>query len=116
MALTINYNFKITYGLGRLGSKESYARILTSEQLGQLEESVVKEFQLENAYCKIDSLNGNKDNIEIKVGIYKNELKQISVTNKSYTFSPSLESADNFIKQGYEYLKTLEEYANALDC
>lgn len=37
------------------------------------------------------------------------------IDTKSYLFTPSLDG-DNFIKQGYFYLKTLPEYADAVDC
>ena len=32
-----------------------------------------------------------------------------------FQFTPDLESADNFIKQAYEYLKTLPEFSGAID-
>lgn len=37
------------------------------------------------------------------------------VDTKSYLFLPSLDG-DNFIKQGYDYLKTLDEFKDAEDC
>ena len=73
---------------------------------------------LENAYIKIIEQSGNKENINIRVAIYKDKescnsgmefLEQII-----YNFTPTLE--DNFIKQGYEYLKTLEDYKDSVDC
>lgn len=36
---------------------------------------------------------------------------------KFYSFIPSVEEGSvSFIEQGYEYLKTLEEYQDAIDC
>jgi hypothetical protein len=33
----------------------------------------------------------------------------------SFEFAPDLESADNFIKQAYDYAKTLPEFSGAVD-
>ena len=74
------------------------------------------EYTLTSAYIKIDKLEGDKNSINLSVGIY-NEKDSIMVINKKYEFIPDVtDSAENFIKQGYEYLKTLDEYADALDC
>ena len=73
---------------------------------------------LENAYIKIIEQSGNKEKINIRVAIYKD--KESSENGKEfleqriYSFVPTLE--ENFIKQGYEHLKTLEEYKNSVDC
>lgn len=63
------------------------------------------------AYWKIDSLNGNKEGIDIKMNAYVNG-KQVDGT--SSIFVPDL-SGDNFIKQAYEHMKTLPEFADATD-
>ena len=74
---------------------------------------------LNNAYIKIDGIGGNKDNCSICVGIAVN--KDLANTNnyvnrKYYNFIPSVDNAaSNFIKQGYEYLKALDEYKDAAD-
>lgn len=39
----------------------------------------------------------------------------VCIENKSHLFTPNLEG-ENFIKQGYEYLKTLPEFAGCVDC
>jgi hypothetical protein len=42
--------------------------------------------------------------------------KGVAIT-KFYTFTPSVESnSSNFIAQAYLYLKTLPEFADAVDC
>lgn len=117
MALKINYNFKIQYNLalGGFNSKEVFTNILTTEQLQQLQDSIDKDFLIENVYCKIDSINGNKNTVEIRINIYKDKTKQVFISSAIYNFEPNLESADNFIKQGYDYLKTLNEYKDAVD-
>lgn len=116
MAFLMNYNLKIKYTLGMYDTKEDYKDKLTEEQFNQLDD-IEKNFTIQDAYYKIDSINGTKDQIEIKVAIYKDSLKQVSYAVKAYKFTPIVdEESLNFIKQGYEYLKTLEEYADAVDC
>lgn len=66
-----------------------------------------------SAYCKITNINGNKETGKVTVEcvdknykISKNYMVQFSVT----------ENALNFVKQAYEHLKTLPEWADASDC
>lgn len=116
MALKKNYTLNIPYELGRNNFKDNYAAILTPVQFEGLDNVINKEFHIESAYIRIDSFTGNKNIIEITVGIYKDELNQAFIQSKMYSFTPTIESTVNFIKQGYEYLKTLPEYATAIDC
>lgn len=68
------------------------------------------------AYFKIEYIEGDKDNISFMLVGYSNYEKKDVVFQLEYNFTPSVEyKADNFIKQGYDHLKTLPEYANALD-
>lgn len=67
-----------------------------------------------NAYLKIKSLSGGKDGMTISLGVQSNGQSQPIMT-KQYSFTPLIESGDNFIKQAYLYLKTLEEFSNAED-
>ncbi len=75
-------------------------------------------FVLENAYIKIHEQSGNMGIISIRVVTYKDKVAREEgkdfLEEKLYAFVPNLE--ENFIKQGYEYLKTLNEYNNAIDC
>lgn len=74
-----------------------------------------------NAYIRIDNLEGNKEFLNITTKSYvdsdsategKSELSTIR-----YAFTPSVaDGAANFIKQGYEHLKTLDAFAGATDC
>lgn len=114
MALKINYDLVVPYVLTRFDSKEIYANILTDNQIENLPFSIEKTFLIENVYCKIESLNGNKEKIDIQLEIYKDESKQTLIARKPYSFTPDLESADNFIKQGYKDLK-INLYPNAID-
>lgn len=70
----------------------------------------------EAAYHKITFLSGNKEGINIQVTTYGDGDKKHVILERGYFFNPSVENgAYDFIKQGYEYLKTLEEYSDAID-
>lgn len=74
-----------------------------------------EELTLENAYIKIDSIQGDKNNIEFRVQMF-NKTKEYLIDERFYNFIPDvLENSPNFIKQGYEYLKTLPEFQDAVD-
>lgn len=77
--------------------------------------------QVNGAYIRIDTVNGYKGGLDISVNSYISQQAFLDgqgyLEQKIYNFIPSVEdTALNFIKQGYEYLKTLQEYANAIDC
>ena len=66
-----------------------------------------KGLTIANAYCKIISLNGNKDNIFYTIGVFssKDESKDASniIKTFSYSFVPSQEdNAARWDKQAYE--------------
>lgn len=68
---------------------------------------------LSNAYIRIDNVDGGKDAMGLSVSISDGE----RTLHKSYVFTPSVANdSENFIRQGYEYLKTLPEFAGAADC
>jgi hypothetical protein len=65
------------------------------------------------AYIKVQNVSGDKNNINATVTFTDDSVK----FNKNYTFSASVaDGASNFIKQTYEYLKTLPEFENSEDC
>jgi hypothetical protein len=64
------------------------------------------------AYWKIARLSGDKNEMSISLDCIVNDKVY---QQKSYVFVPSLEGG-NFIKQAYEYLKSLPEFADAVDC
>jgi hypothetical protein len=67
-----------------------------------------------NVYAKIEMISGNKEKIRIDL-IYKRPLDEMIVLKQCYFFAPDL-NGSNFIKQAYEHLKTLPEFAGATDC
>lgn len=66
---------------------------------------------LHNAYIKVESVSGGKDNVTATVSTKIGE----NVKTKFYHYKPNLDGS-NFIKQAYEHLKTLPEFADAVDC
>lgn len=74
-----------------------------------------------NAYIRVDTVNGCKGGLTISVNSYISKEAfdngQGYLEQKFYYFIPSVEDGSlNFIKQGYEHLKTLPEYVDAVDC
>lgn len=74
-----------------------------------------------NAYIRVDTISGFKGGLDISVNSYVSkevfEDGQGYLEQKIYNFVPDVsDTALNFIKQGYEYLKTLDEYKDTVDC
>lgn len=67
----------------------------------------------EDFYIKIENIIADKEKANCKISFKNNEK---IVFEKHFQFQLDLESSDNFIIQGYKYLKTLEEFKNAEDC
>ena len=73
-----------------------------------------QELAFPNAYIKISTLFGNKTELLISVETYTEKGGEL-LSNIQYSMGVNLEGK-NFISQGYEYLKTLPEFADAVDC
>jgi hypothetical protein len=68
-----------------------------------------------NCYCKVISVDGGKDGADIKC-LLRDESKGATAI-AGYSFVPSVvDGAENFIAQAYAHLKTLPEFADAVDC
>jgi len=66
-----------------------------------------------NAYIKVRNVSGDKDNLNANVVFINDRIE----FDKNYRFPASVsDDAPNFIKQAYEYLKTLPEFENSEDC
>lgn len=75
---------------------------------------------IESSYARVDAITGSKDEITVSVSYYFNNAAAQSgkpyVQQEQYPFTPSIsDDAPNFIKQAYEYLKTLPEFSGAID-
>ena len=77
------------------------------------------EESVRNAYAKIVAISGSKDQLGLCLFYYTKqptpENQTIRFNSENFTFTPELDGK-NFIAQGYEYLKTLPQFANAQDC
>lgn len=68
-----------------------------------------------NTYIKVTSVSATKDTANACVSTYTAD-KSTVISQAQYTFTPSVaEGSANFIKQAYEYLKTLPDFAGATD-
>lgn len=80
-------------------------------------EDTIEKPMLCESYIKISHIEGNKNGINLIVNIYSDNTKNFLLETKKIEFTPDLdENSENFIKQGYLYLKSLEEYSKAKDC
>jgi hypothetical protein len=68
-----------------------------------------------NAYIRVDQISGGKNEVICTVNFYKSTDEKTSFKGDIYKFKPNL-SGENFIAQSYLHLKTLPEFAGALDC
>lgn len=69
---------------------------------------------VQNAYIKIASVFGNKSEMTAELHICKAQGEEF-VQRRTYAYPYQIDGA-NPIKQGYEFLKTLSEFAGAQDC
>ena len=104
MALNINLNKKYRYECGEI--------VIDGQA-----DYIIKDLNYPNCYVAITNVVGNKTLLEINVAYYADESKSQKLQTKHHTFTPSVaDNSANFIAQGYEYLKTLPEFADAVDC
>jgi hypothetical protein len=73
-----------------------------------------EEITFVDAYIRVDTISGGKDEIIVAAGVYKNQ-GGVKIDTVRSSFTPSL-SGDNFVAQAYLNLKTLEQFAGAQDC
>jgi hypothetical protein len=74
-----------------------------------------------NCYARIDRIMGNKESMSLIINYYISQEAHLSgkihvKQDTTHVFAASIESiSPNFIKQGYEYLKTIPEFVDAID-
>lgn len=86
----------------------------------QVDFSLDNGLEAHNAYVRISYIYGSKTSVAIRVDVYLSQdafldNKKPLQNSKNYYFTPSLDATDNFLKQGYQYLKTLDEFKDAKD-
>ena len=73
-----------------------------------------KGIDVANCYIRVWAFNGNKTELSFGVSFQKTASDEM-FDSKTYSCEYDL-VAENPIKQAYQYLKTLPEFANAKDC
>ena len=68
----------------------------------------------DDAYIKVSNLTGSKDQVDAKICSFSAKNGELLETQYA-RFVPNMDGG-NFIKQAYEHLKTLPEFAGATDC
>lgn len=71
---------------------------------------------LTNAYIKVETVIGSKQTLMANVVFYNDKTSPaIKAKVKTYEFTPIM-NGENFIAQAYAHLKTLPDFAGAIDC
>jgi hypothetical protein len=69
---------------------------------------------VKNCYCRVSTVQGGKTMLTAEVSFHASSEHQ-AFYSKAVGFVPDMDG-DNFIKQTYQYLKTLPEFSGAVDC
>lgn len=78
------------------------------------DERFIGELKLPNAYYRIEHISASKKSATCTVSV--NSVNgDTAIETKYYSFVPSMND-QNFIAQAYNHLKTLPEFAGAVDC
>lgn len=72
------------------------------------------EINFDNAYIKVVYINGSKEMLHANVCIYDKK-DGMQLDSKAFQF-PLFLDGKNFIAQAYDYVKTLPDFAGAVDC
>lgn len=94
---------------------QKYINILSNEQIEEISKPIKKTFEFKDSYARIGKFEGDKEFVQFRVDFYDNQNKENLIDSRNYAVKPVIESEDNFIKQCYEYLKTLPEYENSIN-
>jgi len=66
-------------------------------------------------YCRICEIRGTMKSMAAQVEMLHNSSSGEEVSCTTFSFMP-VDSSDNLIRQAYLHLKTLPEFADAVDC
>jgi hypothetical protein len=70
---------------------------------------------VDDSYAKVSAANCNKSTLTFQVDFFANDQEQVPFKTASYDCNHDLDG-ENAIKQAYEMLKNLPEFANAKNC
>lgn len=82
-------------------------KIISLEAFGQT-------LSFPNAYIKVTNIAGNKDSLTAAIS-YFDKQNGLFLKVASVNFAPEL-NGNNFISQAYNHIKSLSEFADAVDC
>jgi len=68
-----------------------------------------------SCYIKVTMVSADKTNVVADVLFRKDNADGAIIKSERHSFAPNMQG-ENFIKQSYEHLKTLSDFANAVDC
>jgi hypothetical protein len=74
----------------------------------------IENYEYENSYIMVSGLNYDKERCSFGVNIYADSTKKQFIHFSTYSIL--LNEASGYVNQAYLYLKTLPEYADAIDC
>jgi hypothetical protein len=69
---------------------------------------------VQNAYCKVTKVTGDKSYIECQLSVFESKDQAVPLYSNTYVFVPDLD--ENFIKQAYKHIKKLPEFNGSIDC
>ena len=71
-------------------------------------------FDVPDAYQRVENITLRKTSMQFQVCVYA-DLAKNAFNHKTYACEYNI-NGSNPISQAYNYLKTLEEFSNAVDC
>ena len=84
------------------------------KQTIQITNNFGEQSYFKDCYIKVNQISGNKVMFMVAIEFFKEPNGKLLQT-KNYDILADMEG-QNFIKQAYENLKKLPEFANAIDC
>lgn len=69
---------------------------------------------VESAYARVEYISSNKNTLGMQVRFYTN-IENEDIETISYQTALKIDE-NNYFKQAYDYLKTLEEFKDSEDC
>lgn len=76
---------------------------------------------INNSYARVSTIGGDKNSLIINLCAYLDKEAFLDgkdfIKQSTFQFTPDVsDESNNFIKQAYDYLKTLPGYEDAVDC
>lgn len=111
MALQMDYQVTV-----KMYNQRAITDVTFLERFPELQDASVNTINVKNAYLAIVNVTGDKNKVTFIVNVYDSADKELIVDTQRYNFVPSQDdNAQRWDKQAYEFLKTLDEYKDAID-